>query len=149
MTDTDAPVDLHLATYSDEGAAQQDWDAIKQLARDGVIVVDGLALVSRDEDGNIDVKDNAHDVGRGATLGAVGGGVIGLIFPLVFLASAVVGAGIGSSASGRSFASTTMKRRRSGKTSKTSCRPVSSAIVAPFEESSGRQRRTVLHPGRR
>ena len=95
---SDAPVDLYIATYSDAGAAQEDWDGIKQLARDGVIMVDGLVLVSRDADGKMKVKDNAHDVGRGATLGAVGGAVIGLIFPPAFLASAAVGAGIGAGA---------------------------------------------------
>ena len=96
----DAPMDLYIATYSDPDAAQQDWDDIKQLARDDVITVDGLVLVSRDADGKIDVKDNAHDVGKGAALGAVGGAVIGLIFPPAFLASAVVGAGVGGLAGG-------------------------------------------------
>lgn len=95
---SDVPVDLYIATYSDPGAAQQDWDDIKQLARDGVITVDGLVLVSRGADGKIEVKDNANDVGRGAALGAVGGALIGLIFPPAFLASAVVGAGIGAGA---------------------------------------------------
>ena len=94
----DAPVDLYIATYADPDAAQQDWDDIKQLARDGVIMVDGLVLVSRGADGKIDVKDNAHDVGRGAALGAVGGAIVGLIFPPAFLASAAVGAGIGAGA---------------------------------------------------
>ncbi len=93
---SDAPVDLYIAAYSDPGAAQEDWDDIKQLARDKVITVDGLVLVSRDDDGKISVKDNAHDVGRGATIGAAGGAIIGLIFPPAFLASAVVGAGIGA-----------------------------------------------------
>jgi uncharacterized membrane protein len=92
----DAPVDLYIATYSDPGAAQQDWDDIKQLARDDVIAVDGLVLVSRDDDGKIKVKDNANDVGRGAAIGAVGGAVVGLIFPPAFLASAAMGAGIGA-----------------------------------------------------
>ena len=90
----DAPMDLYIATYSDPDAAQQDWDDIKQLARDDVITVDGLVLVSRDADGKIDVKDNAHDVGKGAALGAVGGAVIGLIFPRRSSHQAVVGAGI-------------------------------------------------------
>ena len=97
---TDAPMDLYIATYSDPGAAQADWDDIKQLARDSVITVDGLVLVSRDADGKIDVTDNAHDVGKGAAMGAVGGAVIGLIFPPAFLASAVVGAGVGGLAGG-------------------------------------------------
>ena len=46
----DAPMDLYIATYSDPGAAQQDWDDIKQLARDGVITVDGLVLSRRRQD---------------------------------------------------------------------------------------------------
>ena len=33
----EVPVDLYIAAYSDPGAAQQDWDDIKQLARDDVI----------------------------------------------------------------------------------------------------------------
>lgn len=95
---SDVPVDLYIATYSDPDAAQQDWDDIKQLARDDVITVDGLVLVSRNADGKIEVKDSAHDVGKGAALGAVGGAIIGLIFPPAFLASAAVGAGIGAGA---------------------------------------------------
>jgi uncharacterized membrane protein len=95
---SDAPVDLYIAAYSDPDAAQEDWDDIKQLARDDVITVEGLVLVSRDADGKIEVKDNAKDVGKGAKIGAVGGAVIGLIFPPAFLASAAVGAGVGAGA---------------------------------------------------
>ena len=93
---SDAPVDLYIATYSDPGAAQEDWDDIKQLARDEVIMMDGLVLVSRGDDGKIEVKDDANDVGKGAALGAVGGAIVGLIFPPALIASAVVGAGIGA-----------------------------------------------------
>jgi uncharacterized membrane protein len=88
--------DLYIATYSDPEAAQEDWDDIKRLARDKVIMVDGLVLVNRGDDGKIEVKDDANDVGKGAKLGAVGGAVIGLIFPPALIASAVVGAGIGA-----------------------------------------------------
>jgi uncharacterized membrane protein len=96
MAGFDAPVDLYIAAYSDPNAAQADWDDIKQLARDKIITVDGLVLVSRADDGTISVKDNANDVGRGAAIGAIGGAVIGLIFPPALLASAAVGAGIGA-----------------------------------------------------
>jgi len=54
---SDAPVDLYIAAYSDPDTAQEDWDGIKQLARDKVIAVDGLLLVGRDADGKIEVKD--------------------------------------------------------------------------------------------
>jgi uncharacterized membrane protein len=93
-----APIDMYIAAYSDQTAAQADWDALKQLAADGVITVDALVLVDRDRDGKIHVKDNAHEVGAGAVLGAVGGAVIGLIFPPALIASAVVGAGVGAGA---------------------------------------------------
>jgi uncharacterized membrane protein len=97
--DTAVPVDLYIAAYADPDAAQADWDAIKALARDDVIKVDGLVLVSRDRgDGKIHVKDDAHDVGKGAAVGAVGGLLVGLIFPPAILASAVVGAGLGGGA---------------------------------------------------
>jgi uncharacterized membrane protein len=131
MAEHEVPVDLYIAAYSDPSAAQEDWDTIKQLARDKVITVDGLVLVSRDAEGTIDVKDNAHDVGRGAAIGAVGGAIVGLIFPPAFLASAVVGAGIGAGTGA-------IVDRRQKKEIKADVEevlpPGSSGIVALFEE---------------
>ena len=98
MTDIDVPLDLYIAAYSDPDAAQQDWDDINALVKDKIIRVDGLILVSRDLDGKIHVKDNAHDVGKGSLVGAVGGAIVGLIFPPALIASALVGAGIGAGA---------------------------------------------------
>ena len=128
---SDVPVDLYIATYSDADAAQADWDGIKQLARDDVIAVDALVLVSRDADGKIQVKDDANDVGRGAAIGAVGGAVIGLIFPPALIASAVVGGGIGAGAGA-------IVDRRQKKEIKADVEdvlpPGGSGIVALFEE---------------
>ena len=94
-SDTNAPVDLYIAAYADPDAARNDWDAIKQLASDDVIKVDGLILVSRRSDGKIHVEDDFHTTRTGAVWGAVGGAVIGLIFPPTLLAGALVGAGLG------------------------------------------------------
>ena len=94
-SDTDAPVNLYIAAYPDPDAARADWDAIKQLADDDVIKVDGLVLVSRRSDGKIHVDDNFHTAAKGAAWGAVGGAVVGLIFPPAVLAGAAVGAGVG------------------------------------------------------
>jgi uncharacterized membrane protein len=133
---SDAPVDLYIAAYSDPGAAQQDWDEIKQLARDKVITVDGLVLVSRGTDGKIEVKDKASDVGKGAVLGAVGGAVIGLIFPPAVLASAAVGAGIGAGTG----AILDFKHKSEIKADvEEALPPGSSGIVALFEERSADQ----------
>ncbi len=95
MSDNTAPVDLYIAAYSDENAAKGDWDDIKQLARDGVITVDALVLLRTDGDGKIHVKDNFHITAAGATLGVIGGAIVGLIFPPSLIASAVVGGVIG------------------------------------------------------
>jgi uncharacterized membrane protein len=94
-SDTDAPVNLYIAAYTDPDAARNDWDTLTQLAADDVIKVDGLILVSRRSDGKIHVEDNFHTARKGALWGAVGGAVIGLIFPPTLLAGALVGAGVG------------------------------------------------------
>ena len=92
---TDEPVDLYVAAYLDPDAARADWDAIKQLADDDVIKVEGLILVSRRSDGKIHVDDDFHTARKGAAWGAIGGAVVGLIFPPSLLAGALVGAGAG------------------------------------------------------
>jgi uncharacterized membrane protein len=94
--DSDAPVDVYIAAYADPDAAKGDWDAIKALAADDTIKVDGLLLVSRRSDGKIHVDDDLHTTAKGAGWGAVGGAVVGLIFPPAVLAGAAVGAGIGA-----------------------------------------------------
>jgi uncharacterized membrane protein len=94
-THADVPVDLYVAAYLDPDAARADWDAIKQLADDDVIKVEGLILVSRRADGKIHVDDNFHTAGKGAAWGALGGAIVGLIFPPTLLAGALVGAGAG------------------------------------------------------
>jgi len=131
MAEDDVPLDLYIAAYPDEAAAQQDWDAIKGLARDNVINVDALILVRRDQDGKIHVKDNAHEVGIGATIGAVGGAIVGLIFPPALLASAAVGAGLGA---GAGVAIDQVAKHQIRADLEQTLPPGSSGIVALFEE---------------
>lgn len=84
------PVDLYIATYNDPDSAQQDFDALKELVKEGVIFTEVAVLVRRDEDGKISVTENAHEVAKGAMVGAVAGFAIGLIFPPALIASTVV-----------------------------------------------------------
>ena len=93
-------VDLYIAVYSDPHSARQDWDAIKLLAEDDLIKVDGLLLVSRRADGKIHVDDDSHQTRKGLKWGVIGGVVAGLIFPPSLLAGAVVGGGVGAGAGG-------------------------------------------------
>jgi uncharacterized membrane protein len=128
---TDAPVDLYIAAYDDPDAARGDWDTIKELAKDDTIKVDGLILVSRRADGKIHVDDDFHETRKGATWGAVGGAVVGLIFPPALLASAAVGAGIGAGAG----ALVSHGQKEEIKADVDDTLPVnSSGIVAVFEE---------------
>jgi uncharacterized membrane protein len=131
MAKDERPLDLYVAVYADPESAQQAWDGIKQLAKDQVINVDALVLVSRDDDGKIHVKDNAHEVGVGATLGAVGGAIVGLIFPPALLASAAVGAGLGA---GAGAAVDQVLKHQIKSDVEDTLPPGSSGIVALFEE---------------
>ncbi|MGH2595571.1 MAG: DUF6325 family protein [Actinomycetota bacterium] len=90
----DVPVDLYIAAYGDADSAQADFDALKELVKEGVIFVDVAVLVNRDDEGKITVKENAHEVAKGSMIGAAAGLIIGLIFPPSIIASTVVtGAG--------------------------------------------------------
>jgi uncharacterized membrane protein len=130
MADNNAPSALYIAAYGDETAAQGDWDAIKQLANDDLITLDGLILVSRAADGKIEVKDNAHTVKHGSVIGAVGGAIVGLIFPPALLGATLLGGGIGAAISG-------LKSHHDKKEIKEDVEqvlpPDSSGIVAMFE----------------
>jgi uncharacterized membrane protein len=128
---SEAPVDLYIAAYDDPDAARGDWDTIKELAKDDTIKVDGLVLVSRRSDGKIHVDDDFHETRKGAKWGAVGGTVVGLIFPPALLASAAVGAGIGAGAG----ALVSHARKEEIKYDVEETLPLnSSGIVAVFEE---------------
>ncbi len=130
-TDSNAPVDLYIAAYLDPDAARGDWDAIKALAEADTISVDGLILVSRRSDGKIHVDDDFNRTGKGAKWGAVGGAVVGLIFPPALLASAAVGAGIGAGTG----ALVSHAEKKEIKADVEDTLPLnSSAIVAVFEE---------------
>jgi uncharacterized membrane protein len=97
MAKDENPVALYIAAYNDENAARGDYDALKELVKAGAIFVDVAVLVSRDDEGKLYVKENAHEVAGGTMVGAAAGLLIGLIFPPAFLASGVVGGAIGAS----------------------------------------------------
>jgi uncharacterized membrane protein len=111
--------------------AREDWDTLKQLAKDDMIKVDGLILVSRRTDGKIHVDDDFHETRKGAKWGAVGGAVVGLIFPPALIASAAVGAGVGAGIGGL----VSHGQKKQIKADVEDVLPLnSSGIVAVFEE---------------
>jgi uncharacterized membrane protein len=96
----DDPKVLYIAAYDDAGGAKSDFDALKELVREGAIFIDVAVLVSRDDEGKIKVDENAHEVAGGSMVGAAAGFVIGLIFPPALIASTVVGGAAGAGIGG-------------------------------------------------
>jgi uncharacterized membrane protein len=92
---TEENFDLFVAAYADEEAADDDFEAIKEL--DDVAVVAAVVL-QRDGAGKVTVKEHGGSLVKGGTaVGAVGGFVVGLFAPPL-LAATAIGAGIGAAA---------------------------------------------------
>jgi hypothetical protein len=63
-----------LVVFPDETRASQGFHALQELDREGRISVDAAALVERDENGALSVRQRSHGVPLGARLGALLGG---------------------------------------------------------------------------
>lgn len=69
-----------IAAYQDEESANQALKELIQATKDGVVDIEDAALVEKDADGKIHIKDTANvSTGRGAAIGGVIGGVVGLL----------------------------------------------------------------------
>jgi uncharacterized membrane protein len=94
MTDNQ-PLDVLIAVYLIPDLAQQDFDAYTKLAADGEIDTDGVAVVLKDAEGEVQVQETGDHLGRkGAKAGAGVGLVVGLFAPPL-LAATAVGAAVG------------------------------------------------------
>jgi uncharacterized membrane protein len=91
----DDPKVLYIAAYDDENAAKGDYEALKELVKEGAVFIDVAVLVSRDDEGKLHVKENAHELAGGRMVGGAAGLLIGLIFPPGVIAATVVGAAAG------------------------------------------------------
>ena len=88
-------LDVLIAVYLIPDLAQQDFDAYVKLAGDGEIETDGVALVTKDADGEVQVQETGDHLGRkGVKVGAGAGLVVGLFAPPL-LAATAVGAAVG------------------------------------------------------
>jgi uncharacterized membrane protein len=86
-----------VASFDTLGGANLAVEKLHNLEKAGLLDVENTVTISKDAWDKLDVKQ-AGDVstGQGAKVGALVGGVIGLIFPPSLLASAALGAGIGA-----------------------------------------------------
>jgi uncharacterized membrane protein len=92
-----AGVGMIIAAYCDESAADAALDALEQAKRGGVLAFDDAAVVRRDSDGKVSVKETGDlRTGKGAGVGALIGGVVGVLGgPLGVALGAGAGAAIG------------------------------------------------------
>jgi uncharacterized membrane protein len=90
---------LYVASYGDATSANDDFKALKSAREDGLVVV-GAVVMTRADTGDVKVKEVGEgDVSGGATIGAIGGLVVGLFAPPLLLATGIgagLGAGIGA-----------------------------------------------------
>jgi uncharacterized membrane protein len=96
INESDVPVEVIVATFTRENGAKEALDQLKEVKKDGLIDIQNAAVLRKDEEGKVHIKETADMSGRrGAGVGGVIGGVVGLIFPPSILATAAVGAAVG------------------------------------------------------
>lgn len=85
---------LYVASYDDDAAASEDYQALKQLGDTAVVAA---AVLDRDSTGKVTAKEHgaASPVAGGTVVGGGLGLVVGLFAPPL-LAATAVGAGIGA-----------------------------------------------------
>jgi uncharacterized membrane protein len=81
--------DLVAIAYPDEAAVTRATANLAEAIREGLIEVEDVVVIVRDEDGTVDVRQGSTGVGVAAVGGAMWGGLIGLIFLAPLLGMAV------------------------------------------------------------
>jgi uncharacterized membrane protein len=89
-----------VARFADTDTAKMAYDTLRDAEARGSIDIDGVLVANADEQGKVHIqKMTDHTTRKGFAWGAVGGAVIGLIFPPSILAGAaavgIAGAVIG------------------------------------------------------
>ena len=95
--------ELIAIAYADEAAVDRATANVAEGVEKGLLEVEDLVVVVRDEDGTVDVRQGSTGVGTAAVGGAMWGGLIGLVFlaPLLGMAvGALTGGAVWKSAFG-------------------------------------------------
>ncbi len=90
MPDTNN-VFLFIGTYSNAEDARLDYNAVKELHRQGVIGTYDAAIVEKDAEGKVHVHKREKPTEHGAWTGIAVGAVVGLLSPLSVISGAIIG----------------------------------------------------------
>jgi uncharacterized membrane protein len=129
---SETPVELIVAAFQDEGAADEALKELKQAKKEHVIAIQDAAVLRMDEKGKVHIKE-VHDVGGGK--GAVAGGLLGvglalLTGPAGIIVAGATGALVGGLAAKKlDFGLDNERLKKLG----ASLKPGTSAIVAIIE----------------
>lgn len=93
---SDVPVQVIVAAFQEEKAADQALKELKRAAKEKVIKIENAAVLRKDEKGKLHIKETADmGGGKGAAVGGVAGAAIGLIAGPALVIPAAVGALVG------------------------------------------------------
>lgn len=88
----DRPIFVFVAAYSSIADATDDYNAVKELHKAGLIGTYDSALVTKDDEGKVHVKQTEKPTEHGVVAGAAAGAIIGAFFPPALLVEAGIGA---------------------------------------------------------
>src|SRR5260370_4745791 len=81
---------VFIGTYSSVNDARQDYEAVRELHRQGVIGTYDAAVVEKDPDGKVHVHKHEKPTQHGAWTGVALCAVPGILFPVSLIGSAIV-----------------------------------------------------------
>ena len=94
---TDYEYAVVVAAFDDEDAAREAYAVLGEAESQEKIDVEGVLVIRTDSRGKVEVQEmTEHSTRTGAKWGAVGGLVVGIIFPPAILASAIGWGVVGS-----------------------------------------------------
>ena len=87
---TDYDYAVVVAAFADDASAMTAYQGLQAAETSGQLGIDGVLVIKTDADGKVDIqKMTDHSTKTGLKWGAVGGVVLGVIFPPTIIASAV------------------------------------------------------------
>ena len=96
MSDQDKELFLYVAAYEDETMANEDFELLQELNKEGWVGTYDAGIVVKDSDGKLSIKRHTDSTGKGTRRGLAIGAVLGIVFPPSILAAGLVGAGAGA-----------------------------------------------------
>jgi uncharacterized membrane protein len=87
------------ATFNTLGGANLAVNKLEEMEKQGLLALDSSLTVSKNAWDKIDIHETTGDTGKkGVGVGAIVGGIVGLIFPPAILATTALGAAVGGMA---------------------------------------------------